>query len=84
MTYLDEAIQIAVDMLNRLLAPASLTDIYIMIARKHGISPQKVETSIRSAVSEASKRMGVHFTPAKYIYAIALGEKYRKKMMKAI
>lgn len=84
MTYLDEAIQIVVNMLNGLLAATSLTDICIMIARKHGIPPQKVETSIRSAVSEISERIGVHFTPVTYIYAAALGEKYRKKMMKAI
>lgn len=84
MTYLDEAIQIVADMLNGLLTVTSLTDICIMIAQKHGIPPQKVETSIRSAVCKISEEMGVHFTPARYIYAMALGEKYQKKMMKAI
>lgn len=84
MTYLDEAVAIGVQMASGLLAPTSLTDIYIMIARNHGIPPQKVETSIRSAVSEISEQMGVHFTPMTYIHVVALGEKYRKKMMKAI
>ena len=27
--------------------------------------------------------MGMHFTPMTYIHIVALGEKYRKKMMKA-
>ena len=84
MTYLDEAVAIGVQMASGLLAPASLTDIYIMIARKQRIPPQKVETSIRSAVCEISKQMGVKCTPMTYIYVVALGEKYRKKMMKAI
>ena len=84
MTYIDEAVAIGVQMASGLLTPASLTDIYIMIAQKHGIPPQKVETSIRSAVCEISEQMGVHFTPMTYIHVVALGEKYRKKMMKAI
>lgn len=84
MTYLDEAVAIGVQMASGLLAPASLTDIYIMIARKHGIPPQKVETFIRNAVHEISEKVGVHFTPMTYIHVVALGEKYRKKMMKAI
>lgn len=84
MTYLDEAVAIGVQMVSGLLTPASLTDIYVMIARKHEIPPQKVETSIRSAVREINEQMGVHFTPMTYIHVVALGEKYRKKMMKAI
>lgn len=76
MTYLDEAVEIGVQMVSGLLTPASLTDIYVMIARKHEIPPQKVESSIRSA-------MGMHFTPMTYIHIVALGEKYRKRMMKA-
>ncbi len=84
MSYLDEAVAIKIQMEIGLLQPASLTDIYIMIARKHGIPPQKVETSIRSAVCEISKQMGVHFTPMTYIHVAALSKKYRKKMMKAI
>ena len=83
MTYLDEAVAIGVQMASGLLAPASLTDIYIMIARKHRIPPQKVETSIRSAICEINKEMGMRFTPMTYIHVVALGEKYRKKMMKA-
>lgn len=59
------------------------TDIYVMIARKHEIPPQKVESSIRSAICEINKEMGMHFTPMTYIHIVALGEKYRKKMMKA-
>ena len=47
------------------------------------IPPQKVESSIRSAVCEINKEMGMHFTPMTYIHIVALGEKYRKKMMKA-
>ena len=47
MTYLDEAVEIGVQMVSGLLTPASLTDIYVMIARKHEIPPQKVESSIR-------------------------------------
>ena len=35
MTYLDEAVAIGVQMASGLLAPTSLTDIYIMIARNH-------------------------------------------------
>ncbi len=84
MTYLDEAVEIVVRMASGLVAPASLTDIYIMVARKHGIKPQKIESSIRSAICEISEQMGVHFTPMTYIHVVALGEKYRKKMMKAI
>lgn len=84
MTYLDEAVEIVVRMASGLVAPASLTDIYIMVARKHGIKPQKVETFIRNAVHEISEQMGVHFTPMTYIHVVALGEKYRKKRMKAV
>mgnify|MGYP004625703269 CR=1 FL=1 len=84
MTYLDEAVSIGAQMASGLLTPASLTDIYVMIAQKHEIPPQKVENSIRSAVCEINKEMGMHFTPMTYIYVVALGEKYRKKMMKAI
>lgn len=47
MTYLDEAVEIGVQMVSGLLTPASLTDIYVMIARKNEIPPQKVESSIR-------------------------------------
>lgn len=83
MTYLDEAVEIGVQMVSGLLIPASLTDIYVMIARKHEIPPQKVESSIRSAICEINKEMGMHFTPMTYIHIVALGEKYRKKMMKA-
>lgn len=54
-----------------------------MIAQKHEIPPQKVESSIRSAICEINKEMGIHFTPMTYIHIVALGEKYRKKMMKA-
>ena len=63
MTYLDEAVEIGVQMVSGLLTPASLTDIYVMIARKHEIPPQKVESSIRSAICEINKEMGMHFTP---------------------
>lgn len=84
MAYLDEAVAIKIQMMLGLIAPASLTDIYIMIARKYGIPPQKVETSIRSAVREINEQIGVHFTPMTYIYVMAHGEKCRKKMMKAI
>ena len=72
-----------IDMVSGLLTPASLTDIYVMIARRHEIPPQKVESSIRSAICEINKEMGMHFTPMTYIHIVALGEKYRKKMMKA-
>ena len=34
MTYLDEAVEIGVQMVSGLLTPASLTDIYVMIARE--------------------------------------------------
>ena len=83
MTYLDETVKIGVQMVSGLLTPASLTDIYVMIARKHEIQPQKVESSIRRTICEINKEMGMHFTPMTYIYVVALGKKYRKKMMKA-
>lgn len=34
MTYLDEAVEIGVQMVSGLLTPASLADIYVMIGRK--------------------------------------------------
>lgn len=75
-----EIVEVFDDFLNDKLVNRGIE---LMIARKHEIPPQKVESSIRSAICEINKEMGMHFTPMTYIHVVALGEKYRKKMVKA-
>ena len=81
MNYLDEAVDMAVDVLYGVTVPKTLTDIYIAIAHRHDVSVQKVETAIRHSVMKINEKSEIQFTPMLYIYYTALMIKTQRNLV---
>lgn len=82
MTYLGEAVVMAVDALYGMAVPKTLTDICIAIARRHDVSVQRVETAIRHSVMKINEKSDIHYTPMLYIYCAALEIKTQRNLVK--
>lgn len=56
----------------------------IRVGRKFPQSKKTLNAYINDAIDfHMIPEVGMHFTPMTYVHIVALGEKYRKKMMKA-